>query len=1432
MDGVIKAIRNTTAMSSQRRNRRCPADIRRQSRRYAIVVATAISITSILPSFVVALTGEAVAATQSISSRGKSPRRRLRKQLESDTVVTPPFKEFAQRRSIDVDIDTEDEDLARLFDELIFDHAMERQTDDVSTVSSSTEQCPSPELVSNAMYNADVDSNGFLDRTEYYNFVNMISNEFLSDAGYNSFSDMPLSLRETYLVLSCLCELYPAGLDNNNNNVDNPNNNAAVSKLTVRSGCCTASDGEVGIRTNGTGPEDDPGPDVMLYLRYVCEEMNEALITVGAEMSAGEPTGTPTSGVPTIRPTMAAVKPSPTTTKKPSIVDGGTTIATGAPDGSTTTTTGAPTGGGTGAPDGSTTITEPPSLDGGSITGAPDGSGGASKSPSSSVTGAPDGSTTGAPAVGRDPDTNPPTYIDSNGEVVIGDGASKSPSSAVTGAPDGSTTGAPDGSTTGAPAVVGGGVNGSDTNPPTYIDSNGEVVIGGGASKSPSSAVTGAPDGSTTGAPVMGGGDGSDTNPPTYIGSNGEVVIGSKSPSSSVTGNPDGSTSIPTSSFVPTYPPEPSAAPSFTPYPTTSAAPSYPPNRVDEPAKLSFIASVNGEVNARDVLKGETNQVKAMLEMELLELCEEVVGEEFGTGLDTGNDVTSISREFEPSIRRRMTVMERMLVVEKCMSATIDNVTDVDCPGGTSSTAIPCLNFTTTTLLHMVNETNPEEKIQAFIGAALGKISGGWLADNFDLEDALKPPPPPTYAPTTVDFQNEVARRKRLPGILIGVIAAFFGLCCCGYCFFTRRRNSQRTAEDNAAYVENQQPTKEDGLAGDGFDDRSLYPDTSNSSVTTDDKSYSSQDALLAGQRSSTDMNPVLPVVAEGREIGMSIDDTDQDSVISYDGVGFQTASAGSALAAMGAAGTAAAMMSTSRSYSPTASMDGYSNMDPDLGSGSMSTDSGAAGLSSTGSHIGTVDAIESSAIGGAGGGSGVSGGKGGSGDGGMGIGTAATIGAAGAGVLAVGAYAATRRGNGSDKSGEERSISNKDSTESSSNPMDDLDGAIEAGNWGQVGALAAVLASKGQIDGRPKKASRSASVAETSHDSSGSKANSLDKTRALEIDRLVEAGDWQGVVLAAARFEADQTFDGESYSHSASVDSSRWTGSNSSAISRSMATTDPDGSGSSSNQRGQEEIRAEIEALVKRVVPEEKDNIDEMLSQFKGREEELVETLRRMQERAIASRARLAVQKSAKLEARIKAGPRGVGTGIASSGGSSVASATSSKSELEAAIEAGNWQAVGAAAQKMSDSSVGDLSTDEIARIRTAISQSQAFARRRPTDDDLDQLIEDGDWQGVIAAAKRATEGPDLGEQDALAQADMWQGIADQSKVEARQGPAGAGDATVWAIQRSLKNLNPSPGRTIENIADEENSEASQYESSSYGGDSAGRSENYRRGI
>ena len=58
------------------------------------------------------------------------------------------------------------------------------------------------------------------------------------------------------------------------------------------------------------------------------------------------------------------------------------------------------------------------------------------------------------------------------------------------------------------------------------------------------------------------------------------------------------------------------------------------------------------------------------------------------------------------------------------------------------------------------------------------------------------------------------------------------------------------------------------------------------------------------------------------------------------------------------------------------------------------------------------------------------------------------------------------------------------------------------------------------------------------------------------------------------------------------------------------------------------QEIRSEVKSLVRRVVPEKIDNVDEMMLQFKGREEELVETLRTMQERPVAQKARVQGQK------------------------------------------------------------------------------------------------------------------------------------------------------------------------------------------------------------
>lgn len=70
--------------------------------------------------------------------------------------------------------------------------------------------------------------------------------------------------------------------------------------------------------------------------------------------------------------------------------------------------------------------------------------------------------------------------------------------------------------------------------------------------------------------------------------------------------------------------------------------------------------------------------------------------------------------------------------------------------------------------------------------------------------------------------------------------------------------------------------------------------------------------------------------------------------------------------------------------------------------------------------------------------------------------------------------------------------------------------------------------------------------------------------------------------------------------------------------------------------KRSRAEIRREVETLVRRVAPDEADNIDEMIIQFKGREEELIERLRTMQERYIAQKAREALHNSAKLEAEV----------------------------------------------------------------------------------------------------------------------------------------------------------------------------------------------------
>jgi hypothetical protein len=402
--------------------------------------------------------------------------------------------------------------------------------------------------------------------------------------------------------------------------------------------------------------------------------------------------------------------------------------------------------------------------------------------------------------------------------------------------------------------------------------------------------------------------------------------------------------------------------------------------------------------------------------------------------------------------------------------------------------------------------------------------------------------------------------------------------------------------------------------------------------------------------------------------------------------------------------------------------------------------------------------------------------------------------------------------------------------------------------------------------------------------------------------------------VLAAAKFEATEDSSSKaSQTGGSATGSSQYSGTGSQGYSPSTSVSE-----SPSKTQKRNEIREEVEALVRRVVPEEIGNVDEMMMQFKGREEELVETLRTMQERQVAQKARVQGQKQAKRDAKMTVAAGGAGlpavtsspaVGSASAGGDMSAGTAAGiaigaaaaagvaaglaaigrqdsnssnigesevssyaglptldtsdtlgiesgaesdhsnkrrRTALELAIEAGDWEAVGEAAAMMSDTSVTTASSTEIDNI--AFGSSQSGSRASFSDEsaerlsrlrsgvnaeraaELDQMIDRGDWTGVVAAASlfaspsdrsgggstrsnllSATTATTLAssggattassnqqqdrqrqineEMDALAQAEIWMAIAEQSKQEG-QTDVGASDAADWAIARSLSAL------------------------------------------
>ena len=165
--------------------------------------------------------------------------------------------------------------------------------------------CPDLDYIIGPMNEADANNDGLLSKEEYVDFTNAVSGGYLTELGRDeSFTDMPLSLQESYLVLSCVCGLFP-------------------NQEWGRDGCCEADnpDGS-GIRTVGTDPGEVPTKQELSYLAYVCGTMSFYLENAGAELVA-PPTQAPTdmpTKMPTPEPTDVPTKrPTSEPTKKPTL---------------------------------------------------------------------------------------------------------------------------------------------------------------------------------------------------------------------------------------------------------------------------------------------------------------------------------------------------------------------------------------------------------------------------------------------------------------------------------------------------------------------------------------------------------------------------------------------------------------------------------------------------------------------------------------------------------------------------------------------------------------------------------------------------------------------------------------------------------------------------------------------------------------------------------------------------------------------------------------------------------------------------------------------------------------------------------------------------------------------------------------------------------
>lgn len=122
------------------------------------------------------------------------------------------------------------------------------------------------------------------------------------------------------------------------------------------------------------------------------------------------------------------------------------------------------------------------------------------------------------------------------------------------------------------------------------------------------------------------------------------------------------------------------------------------------------------------------------------------------------------------------------------------------CPVDVSGNVIQCLKFSNSVLLHMANESDADGQVEIFESAMIAKIANGWLVDNFDLEEAMEPPPKQKALDSSNGEESDpdVMPQSLPAGLIITIVMVI--LCLFTTIIFVERYQSLRN-EDPA--VEN-----------------------------------------------------------------------------------------------------------------------------------------------------------------------------------------------------------------------------------------------------------------------------------------------------------------------------------------------------------------------------------------------------------------------------------------------------------------------------------------------------------------------------------------------------------------------------------------------------------------------------------------------------